>query len=106
MNTIALATIYRDKNRSQFKSNPTHGTPGWIEDDGEFKELIYWDKDGKAEWVIGDEYKKRKRAIKEGKIAYYRDHPGELSEKIASKRSIQFGKGYLDPFRYNFGITW
>ena len=106
MNTIASATIYRDKNKSQFKSNPTHGTPGWIENDDGFKELIYWDKDGKAEWVTGDEFKNRKRAIKEGKIAYYRLHPKELIQKIASKKRVQSRKGLIDPYRHNIGITW
>lgn len=106
MNTIASATIYRDKNKSQFKSNPTHGTPGWIESDGEFKELIYWDKDGKAEWMTGDNFKNRKRTIKEEKIAYYRLHPRELIQKIALKRRVQTRSGLLNPHRYNIGITW
>lgn len=105
VNTIASATIYRDKNKSQFKSNPTHGTPGWIESDGEFKELIYWDKDGKAEWMTGDNFKNRKRKIKEGKIAYYIQRPRELIQKILSKRRVQTRSGLIDPYRHNIGIT-
>lgn len=99
-------TVYRNKNMTKFTAIPNHGDPGWIEENGEFKELIYWNKDGKAEWITATEFKESKLAIKKRNIAYYRNHPGELNKKIAFKKINRSRCGYLDGSVFGFHTTW
>ena len=106
MNANTSDTVYRNKNKTKFTAIPNHGDPGWIEENGEFNELIYWKKDGKTEWVIAAEFRRRKLEIRIRKIAYYRNHPGELSEKIASKRKGKTWCDYPDGFCFKFRTTW
>ncbi len=106
MNANTSNTVYRNKNKTEFTARPNHGDPGWIEENGKFEELIYWNKDGKAEWITATEFRERKLAIKKRNIAYYENHPGELSKKIESSRTKRSKYNYLDGTVSSFYTTW
>jgi hypothetical protein len=98
--------IYKDKEKKLFTHSPIHGTPGWEEENGEFKEMIYWDREGISKWMTGDEYRLHKKEVKRKRVQYYINHPSELTKKIEGKMKFKIRTGLLGGDRYDFGITW